>query len=63
MKVLISCCTAQDACVVEHVSVSKLETLLPGDVDFCSTIAVEVLMVAGCSVADDHEVEYVSVSV
>jgi len=44
-------------------SLSKLETLLHGDVDFRSTNEVEVLIVAGCSVADARDVEYVSVSV
>jgi hypothetical protein len=42
---------------------SKLEMLLHGDVDFHSTNEVEVLIVAGCSVADACVVEYVSVSV
>jgi len=49
-------------CEAESVSVSKLETLLRGDVDFRSTNEVEVLIIAG-SVADARVVEYVSVSV
>ena len=65
------------ACVCEGVSVSvscrnchnllyggvsKLETLVSGDVNFRSTNEVEVLIMAG-SVADARVVEYVSVSV
>jgi len=49
-------------CEGESVSVSKLETLLRGDVDFRSTNEVEVLIIAG-SIADARVVEYVSVSV
>jgi len=44
-QVLISCCTVADARVFEHVSVSvsvsKLETLLHGNVDFLSTDQVD----------------------
>jgi hypothetical protein len=41
----------------------KLVTLVHSDVDFRSTNEVEVLIVAGCSVADARVVEYLSVSV
>jgi hypothetical protein len=59
-----------DARVVEYVRayamvcllVSKLETLLRGNVDFRSTNEVEVLIIPG-TVADPRVVEYVSVSV
>jgi hypothetical protein len=49
--------------VCVSMSVSKLETLLRGNLDFRSTNEVEVLIVAGCSLADARVVEYVSVSV
>jgi len=42
---------------------SKLETHLRGDVNFRSTNEVEVLIIAGSSVADARVVEYVLVSV
>jgi hypothetical protein len=48
-------------CEGESVSVSKLEMLLRGDVDFRSTNEVEVFIIAG-SVSDDGVVEYVSIS-
>jgi len=43
-------------------SVSKMEMLLYGNVDFHWTNEVEVFIVAGCSIANASVVEYVSVS-
>ena len=63
---LISCCTVADGQVVEYVSVSvsvsKLDTLLRGNVDFHSTNEAEVLIIAGWSVEDARVVKYVSKS-